>query len=108
VSKSVIVDAARNNVIAIFDNDTDPEADEKALRYTATGELPTGSAPHGPRPPSPAPDGASPDLPAPRPTSRPPAGRELERRLDGPIRQQERILRDAQKLRESLGGAGGR
>jgi hypothetical protein len=39
VSKSVVVDAERNKVVAIFDNDTDPSADEKTLRYLATGEL---------------------------------------------------------------------
>jgi hypothetical protein len=39
ISKSVIVDAARNKVIAIFDNDTDPQADEKVARYLATGRL---------------------------------------------------------------------
>ena len=37
VSKSVIVDAARNKVVAIFDNDTDPSADQDTLRYLATG-----------------------------------------------------------------------
>ena len=39
VSKSVVVDAARNKVVAIFDNDTDPSADQATLRYLATGEL---------------------------------------------------------------------
>ena len=70
VSKSVIVDAARNKVVAIFDNDTDPAADEATLRYLATGELDrerlpqqgsgtqgdrqpaTGPAAHGPQAPS--------------------------------------------------------
>ncbi len=109
VSKSVIVDAARNKVVAIFNNDTDPQADAKTLRYLATGELPTGSARDGGGAGSPSPaEGVPPDGPPPRPTSRPPAGRELERRLDRLIRQQERVLRDAQKLRESLRGAGGR
>jgi hypothetical protein len=106
VSKSVIVDAARNKVVAIFNNDTDPGADAKTLRYLATGELPTGSGPDGGG--AGAPERAPPDGPPPRLTSRPPAGRELERRLDRLIRQQERVLRDAQALRESLRGAGGR
>ena len=39
VSKSVVVDAARNKVVAIFDNDTDPSADEATLRYLSTGDL---------------------------------------------------------------------
>ena len=39
VSKSVVVDAARNKVVAIFDNDTDPSADQATLRYLATGVL---------------------------------------------------------------------
>ena len=45
VSKSVVVDAARNKVVAIFDNDTDPSADEKTLRYLATGELDQAAVP---------------------------------------------------------------
>lgn len=109
VSKSVIVDAARNKVAAIFNNDTDPRADAKALRYLATGELPTGSAPDGggARSPTPASEGAPANGTPARPPSRTPAGGEFERRLDRLIRQQERVLRDAQKLRESLRGAGG-
>ena len=39
VSKSVVVDAARNKVVAIFDNDTDSSADQDTLRYLATGAL---------------------------------------------------------------------
>ena len=45
VSKSVVVDAARNKVVAIFDNDTDPSADEATLRYLATGELDRAAVP---------------------------------------------------------------
>ena len=45
VSKSVVVDAARNKVVAIFDNDTDPSADEDTLRYLATGELDRAAVP---------------------------------------------------------------
>jgi hypothetical protein len=45
VSKSVFVDAERNKVVAIFDNDTDPIADEKTLRYLQTGDLDQGAVP---------------------------------------------------------------
>ena len=49
VSKSVVVDAARNKVVAIFDNDTDPSADQATLRYLATGELDRAALPRGVR-----------------------------------------------------------
>ena len=45
VSKSVVVDAERNKMVAIFDNDTDPSADEKTLRYLTTGELDQAATP---------------------------------------------------------------
>ena len=40
VSKTVIVDAETNKLVAIFDNDRDPQAEEKTLRYIETGEVP--------------------------------------------------------------------
>ncbi len=69
VSKSVIVDAARNKVIAIFNNDSDPGADAKTLRYIATGELPTGSAA----------DGGAAGRPSPTSDGAPPTGRRRDR-----------------------------
>ena len=40
VSKTVVVDAETNKLVAIFDNDRDPEAEAKTLRYIRTGEIP--------------------------------------------------------------------
>ncbi|MEA2221698.1 MAG: hypothetical protein QOH83_74, partial [Solirubrobacteraceae bacterium] len=40
VSKTVVVDAETNKLVAIFDNDRDPQAEEKTLRYIRTGEVP--------------------------------------------------------------------
>jgi hypothetical protein len=107
VSKTVIVDAARNKVTAIFDNDTDPQAEAKTLRYLATGVAPgaaattTGSEP--------APEDATPAAPsstAPSSGARP-SDAEVQRRLDAIIERQRELLRDAQRLRESLGASGG-
>ena len=39
VTKSVIVDAASNKVVALFNHDSDPDADKKLVRYLRTGVL---------------------------------------------------------------------
>jgi hypothetical protein len=39
VTKSVVVDATSNKVVALFNNDTDPSADSKLVRYLRTGVL---------------------------------------------------------------------
>jgi hypothetical protein len=104
VSKSVIVDAARNKVVAIFDNDTDPQADEKTIRYLATGQLPAGADPGGSGgdaaadstpPPS---DGASPPPTGGRRLSQP----EVRRRLDRLVDRQRQILEESEELQRSL------
>ncbi|HMJ36938.1 MAG TPA: hypothetical protein VK501_23735 [Baekduia sp.] len=103
VSKTVIVDAARNKVTAIFDNDTDPQAEAKTLRYLATGVVPGAAAAE------PAPDEQTPAAPsttAPASGARP-SDAEVQRRLDAIIERQRELLRDAQRLRESLGAGGG-
>ena len=43
VSKTVVVDAESNKLVEVFDNDRDPQAEAKTMRYLATGELPEGS-----------------------------------------------------------------
>ncbi len=110
VSKSVVVDAERNKVVAIFDNDTDPSADENTLRYLATGELD---------------QGALPDQEASRPggTARPATGRggdnrpsrtrtetpaDIQRRLERLVQQQRETLRETQRLQREIerGGSG--
>ena len=47
VSKTVVVDAETNKLVAIFDNDRDPQAEEKTLRYIETGEVPDEAAAPG-------------------------------------------------------------
>ena len=42
VSKTVVVDAETNKLVAIFDNDRDQQAEAKTLRYIETGEIPSG------------------------------------------------------------------
>jgi hypothetical protein len=43
VTKTVIIDAETNKAVAVFDHDTDPEADHKLEEYLHSGALPTGS-----------------------------------------------------------------
>lgn len=39
VSKTLFVDAASNKVVAVFNHDTDPTADDEVQRYMTTGEI---------------------------------------------------------------------
>jgi hypothetical protein len=45
VTKSVIVDADKNRVVAVFNHDTDPEATDKLLESLESGKLPEKSVP---------------------------------------------------------------
>ncbi len=100
VSKTVVVDAETNKLVAIFDNDRDPQAEEKTLRYIETGEVPDEAAAPG------AAREEEPDRADPDPDRGAPAGgtdREaLERRLDDVIRRQRELLREVEELREDL------
>jgi hypothetical protein len=103
VSKSVIVDAARNKLVAIFDNDTDPEAEAKTIRYLATGRLPSdASASPSEVPGTPTPSSATPSSSATPPGGVPDSNAEIRRRLDDIIRRQRELLRDAEELRKAL------
>ncbi len=104
VSKSVIVDAARNKVVAIFDNDTDPSADQDTLRYLATGELVPGALPQqgsgtqgaaGRRPTSPRPERQPSQTPQTAPS-------DVQRRLDRLIQQQRDTLRETEQLQKEI------
>lgn len=95
VSKSVVVDAARNKVVAIFDNDTDPSADQATLHYLATGELDRSALPGATNGPTTAP------TPARQPSKTPKkAPSDIQRRLDRLIQQQRDTLRETEKLRQ--------
>ena len=101
VSKSVFVDAERNKVAAIFDNDTDPSADEKTLRYLQTGDLDqaavpeeeSGSGTSGGQRAAGGGDDAQ------RQTRTPNA---VQRRLERLIRQQRETLRETEELQREI------
>jgi hypothetical protein len=104
ISKTVVIDAAQNKQVAIFNNDSDRRADDKIARYLATGELPddaavdeeaesrTDDADAG------APDAGSRDA-----GGEPPRPAEVRRQLDELIERQRESLRDAEALRRALG-----
>jgi hypothetical protein len=98
VSKSVVVDAARNKVVAIFDNDTDPTADQATLRYLATGELDRAALPGATDEQANAPTRDR------QPSSKTPkkAPSDVQKRLDRLIQQQRDTLRETEKLREEI------
>jgi hypothetical protein len=94
VSKTVVVDAETNKLVAIFDNDRDPQAEAKTLQYIASGELPDENA---------AP-GQADDEPASEPDSdRPASGTDdVQQRLDDLVERQRELLRETEALRDAL------
>src|SRR4051794_3329256 len=100
VSKTVVVDAETNKLVAIFDNDRDAQAEEKTRRYIETGEVPEDAATPGAAPAPPAEGGGG----APGTTTTPATGGggDLERQLDDVIRRQRELLRDVERLREAV------
>ncbi len=103
VSKTVVVDAETNKLVAIFDNDRDPQAEEKTLRYIQTGEVPedsaTADAPTTEPTPTPTPTPSGGGTPSPGTGS----DADVRRRLGDAIRRQEELLRELQDLRDQLG-----
>ncbi len=103
VSKSVVVDAARNKVVAIFDNDTDPSADRAVLRYLASGDLDPDAQPRQQsgtqgatgQPAAPARDRS----PA---QSGQDAPSDLQERVDRLIEQQRDTLRETERLAKEI------
>lgn len=106
VSKSVVVDAARNKVVAIFDNDTDPTADQATLRYLSTGALDPAALPGATKEPATTPTPGQPSTtPKTTPSTTPKkAPTDIQRRLDQLIQQQRDTLRETQKLRQETEG----
>jgi hypothetical protein len=96
VSKTVIVDAARNKLVTIFDNDSDPQAEAKTLEYLRTGVVPGADAAAG--------TPAAPEDTTGATTSRKGSDRDLQRRLEDVIRRQRELLKETEDLREALGG----
>jgi hypothetical protein len=100
VSKTVIIDAEQNKQVAIFDNDTDPDAEEKTVEFLRTGTVPSDE---------PATTTAQADAqgdPTPTPTPTPRAGGRGSdtpaERLDELIDRQRQILEDTEALRREL------
>jgi hypothetical protein len=113
VSKTVVVDAENNKLVAIFDNDRDPQAEAKTLRYVETGEVPDDAAapgadqaqdPAAGNQTQPSTTGTG-TTPAPSVPSGEPA--DVRRRLDDVIRRQRELLQEVQQLRDALGRQGG-
>jgi hypothetical protein len=89
VTKSVVVDAAQNKVVAIFDHDTEPDADEELAAFIRSGEAPDEEPPaRDADPGAEAPPAALDDL----------SGAEVAEIL----RQLEEIDREEQRLFEEL------
>ena len=103
VSKTVVVDAETNKLVAIFDNDRDPQAEAKTLRYIATGQIPDdATAPGTTQTPDPN-AGTGPGATTPAPTGVPSGDvRDVRRRLDAVIRRQRELLREVEALRKVL------
>jgi hypothetical protein len=108
VSKTVVVDAETNKLVAIFNNDTDPQADLKTRQYIETGQVPGEAAvtPGGATPPTTTTPQGTATTPA-TGTTTTPAGNDVQRRLDDVIRRQRELLDEIQRLRDSVGKGGG-
>jgi len=108
VSKTVVVDAETNKLVAIFDNDRDPQAEAKTLRYIETGEVPedadaagaTATTPDEEPPPATTTPGTTTTTPG-TPTT-PSGGGGVGRRLDDVIRRQRELLREIERLRDEV------
>ena len=119
VSKTVVVDAETNKLVAIFDNDRDPQAEAKTLRYIETGDVPNDAAAPGATDEDEADQGAdaggatggtttTPGAAGGGTTTTPSAGGggSVERQLDDVIRRQRELLREIERLRDQVGRGG--
>jgi hypothetical protein len=109
VSKTVVVDAETNKLVAIFDNDRDPQAEEKTKEYISTGRISEDSTAANADPsatptatPTPAPGGT----PAPA-GSGGGGGGDVQDQVAELVRQQRELLRQAEALQEALRKGGG-
>jgi hypothetical protein len=102
VSKTVVVDAATSKLVAIFDNDRDPQAEQKTMRYIETGEIPDEAAPSGSdtQTQDPSTSGST----GTGGTTTTPSGgsSDVERRIDGVLRRQRELLKEIERLRDTV------
>jgi hypothetical protein len=113
VSKTVIVDAETNKLVAIFDNDRDPQAEQKTLRYIETGEVPDEAVAPGATttpgtttatPPGTAttPGTTTPGTTAPGTSPPAPGSSDVERRIDDILKRQDELVKELQRLRDAV------
>ena len=93
VSKTVVVDAETNKLVAIFDNDRDPQAERRRAATSPRARCQTRRRrPSRWRKRSPSAD--APDAPA--------AGSDVEQRLNDVLRRQRELLREIEALRDQV------
>jgi hypothetical protein len=120
VSKTVVVDAETNQLVAIFENDRDKRAVEKTLRYIETGEVPDEAAAPGASDSDPGAGSTGGTTTTPSGTSTAPtttttttpggttttpsggSGTTVERRIDDVLRRQRELLDEIEKLRDQV------
>lgn len=116
VSKTVVVDAETNKLIAIFHNDRDAQAEAKTLNYIRTGEVPDDAVAPGADREDEA-DGADEAEQDTGATTTTPgaagggtsttpsggSGGSVGRQLDDVIRRQRELLREIERLRDQVG-----
>gem|GEM_PF-2577564 len=115
VSKTVVVDAETNKLVAIFNNDTDPQAELKTRRYIETGEVPDEAAVGSGANTTTTPATGTTTTPATGTTTTPATGAgtsttpsgDVGQRLDDVIRRQRELLDEVQALRDSVRKQGG-
>jgi hypothetical protein len=101
ISKTVVIDAATNRQVAIFNNDSDPQADAKIQQYLATGDVPSGDAAEEPQPAE-SPAEEEPGTTPAEDDGRPATPDSVRRQLDELIERQREVLRDSEELRRAL------
>ncbi|HVF79662.1 MAG TPA: hypothetical protein VNA28_15300 [Solirubrobacteraceae bacterium] len=116
VSKTVVVDAETNKLVAIFDNDRDSQAEAKTLRYIETGEIPSDAAADGVAAPGTEDEQPTTTTPGtsttpsttttPGTATTPSGGGSVGRRLDDVIRRQRELLREIERLRDEVRSGG--
>ena len=104
VSKTVVVDAATSKLVAIFDNDRDPQAEDKTARYIQNGEVPASATPSGTDPSAQEEDEQAGGTGDPGGTTTTPSGgsNDVERRIDRVLRQQRELLEEIERLRDTV------
>lgn len=107
VTKTVIVDAESNKLVAIFDNDRDPQAEAKTLEYIRTGVVPGGAeadeqtADEGQEDEQTSTTPSEPDSGSGTSTT-PSGGGDVEDRLNRLLDQQREILEEIEDLRDQV------